>query len=297
MRFVTLIEHQTPGVRVLVALVALTLLGTLDYFTGQGLSVSLLYSFLACVVAWFGSRRFSLLFAGLCAFSWWWANKDVHPYAGAWGDMWATASRLVSFLFVAIGSSALKTRQQADRQRIQALERAKALESEITRISEHEQRRIGQDLHDGICQTLAAIRCAASSLRDQMQLETLPQAGLVGEIADMLRDAIMETCSLVRGIFPVQMEAAGLPAVLDELAETTARLHGLEVSFEAKGGVQVPDPEAAMHLYRIAQEALGNAVRHSKARRISIRLAQEEGMLTLVVADDGGGMPPSLKKG
>ena len=289
MRIVTWIEQQSRRTQAVEALAALAVLGTVDYLTGQGLSVSLLYSFLIFVVAWFGDRKFAVVFAGLCAVSWWWANKDVQPYGGGWGYAWASVSRLVQFTFVAIGTSALKTKQDSDRQRIQALERAKDLESEITRISEHEQRRIGQDLHDGICQVLAAIRCQASSVRDDLQAKGLPEAAASAEIADMLGDVLIEIRNLARGIFPVQMEAAGLAAVLDELVETTQRLHRLPVSFKTEGDVNVSKPEVAMHLYRIAQEAVGNAVKHGGARHVSVKISQKGTGLTLTVADDGTG--------
>jgi len=289
MRVVTFIEKQSRRTQAVEALVVLALLGTLDYSTGQGLSVSLLYSILVFVVAWFGKRRFALVFATLCAASWWWANKDVHPYGGRWGYAWATTSRLVSFVFVAVGSSALKSKQESDRQRILALERAKDLEREITRISEHEQRRIGQDLHDGVCQVLAAIRCSVSSVRDDLRARSAPEAEVTGEIAEMLRDAIVEIRHLARGIFPVQMESAGLQAVLDDLVETTRRLHRVEASFETGGDVRIGDPEVAMHLYRIAQEALSNAVKHGGTARIVVAIRQMGDLIRLSVADNGGG--------
>ncbi len=290
MRVVTFIEQQPRLAQAAGALVALGLLGALDYFTGPGLSVSLFYSMLVFVVAWFGERRFGVVFAALCAASWCWANKDVHPYGGPWGYAWATVSRLGCFVLVAIGSSAVKTKQETDRQRIEALERAKALESEIARISEHEQRRIGQDLHDGVCQMMAAIRCAASSLRDDLRLKNLPEAEASAEIADLLGDAVIEIRQLARGIFPVQMEAAGLAVVLDELVDSIRRLQRADVSFEMRGDVAVPSPEVAMHLYRIAQEGLNNALKHARAKRIVVGLKEAGQVLTLTVADNGGGM-------
>ena len=289
MRIVTFIERQMKRTQAVEALVALALLGLLDYSTGQWLSVLFLYSFLIFAVAWFGDRKFALGFAALCAATWWWANKDAHPYGGGWAYAWAAASRMASFVFVVFGSSALKTRRESDRQRILALERAKDLEREITRISEHEQRRIGQDLHDGVCQVLAAIRCSVSSVRDDLQARSAPEAEVTGEIAEMLRDAIVEIRHLARGIFPVQMESAGLQAVLDELVETTRRLHRVEISFETGGDVRIGNPEVAMHLYRIAQEALSNAVKHGGTGRIVVAIRQMDDMLQLSIADNGGG--------
>ncbi len=137
----------------------------------------------------------------------------------------------------------------------------KDLEGEIARISEHEQRRIGQDLHDGICQVLAAIRCGTCSIRDDLHSKGLPEATATSEAASMLGEAIVEVRNLARGIFP----------------------------FETEGEVKVSPPEVAMHLYRIAEEALSNAVKHGRARRIVVKISHIEPMLTLTVTDDGRG--------
>ncbi len=289
MPFVTSLEQQPKWLLVLEALLLLVLVGVFDWVTGREQSVSLLYVFVVLLVAWHGDRRLALFFALLCAASWYWANRDVHPFGPGWGYAWAVASRLITFVVIALGGSTLKAKHESDRQRILALERANDLEGEIARISEHEQRRIGQDLHDGICQVLAAIRCAASSAREDLQAKGLPEAASVGEVSDMLGDAIVEVRNLARGIFPVQMEAAGLTAVLDELCEATQRLHRITVSFETEGAVKVSPPEVAMHLYRIAQEALSNAVKHGGARHIRVKISGTDHLLTLSVADDGRG--------
>ncbi|MDB6140915.1 MAG: hypothetical protein JWO94_3987 [Verrucomicrobiaceae bacterium] len=289
MRFVTFIEKQPRWLLAAEALVLLVMVGMFDYATGRELSVSLLYVILVLGVAWQGGRNLALVFAFLSAVSWWWANKEVHPYGGSWGYAWATVSRLATFVFIAVGGSAVKAKQESDRQRIKALERAKDLEREIARISEHERRRIGQDLHDGICQVLAAIRCAASSVRDDLLARQQPEAATTGEVADMLGNAIIEVRNLARGIFPIQMESAGLASVLDELCETTRRLHRVQIVFETDAEVKSLPAEVAMHLYRIAQEALSNAVKHGGARHVAVTLGRDDGGLCLTVADDGPG--------
>lgn len=289
MPFVTFIDQQPKWLLTLEAFVLLVMVGIFDYATGREQSVLLLYAVIVLIVTWHGDRRLALVFAFLSSFSWWLANKEVHPFGGSLGYAWATLSRLVTFVFIAVGGSTLKAKHESDRQRIIALERTKDLEREITRISEHEQRRIGQDLHDGICQVLAAIRCATCSIRDDLQAGGRPEAEATAEVANMLGNAIIEVRNLARGIFPVQMEAAGLPAVLDELCEATQRLHRIKVSFEMQGEVKVSPPEVAMHLYRIAQEALSNAVKHGHARNIAVKICKTDSLLALTIADDGQG--------
>ena len=276
------------------ALLVLVAIGALDYVTGWELSVSLLYALTILFVAWYGSRHLAIVFALLSAAIWWWANKDVQPYVTKWGYAWATTSRLAYFVFVAIGGATLRAQQESNRARIEALERARELEHEITRISEREQRRIGQDLHDGICQELAAIRCALSSVRDDLRARAQPEAEATDEVVGLLKNAIVETRNLARGIFPVQMEESGLPAVLGELVSNIRIRQNIEIGFSLHGDVRISDPEVAMNLYRIAQEALSNAVQHSKAEKINVTLGAENDCATLVVSDDGVGLPDPL---
>lgn len=269
----------------------LLLIGALDYFTGSELSVSLLYALTVLSVAWFVSRRAAMAFALMSTLIWWWANRISTPYTSQWGYAWATLARFAYFLLAALGGSALRSREEFNRQRIEALERAVALEHEVTRISEHEQRKIGQDLHDGICQELAAIAFALSSVRDDLAVRDHNETARLDEVLDMLRDAISETRNLARGIFPAQLEEIGLAAMLDELVCSMRRLQGIDATFEMQGEVQISDPEVATHLYRIAQEALGNAVKHGGAPRVWVSLTRRDDMITLEVADEGGGLP------
>ena len=284
-------KRQPKGLIALEALLILILIGALDYSTGWELSVSLLYASNILLVAWHVSRSLGLAFAVVSATVWCWANGEVHPYVTHWGYAWATTSRLAYFVFVAIGGATLKARRASDRARIEALERARDLEREIARISEHEQRRIGQDLHDGVCQMLAAIQCALSSVRDDLNAKKLPEAAATDEVVGMLKGAIKETRDLARNLFPIQMAEAGLPAMLDEMAARSKRSYQIQASFETQGDVRTNDPEVAMHLYRIAQEALNNAVKHGGAKKVVVALRVEDHMLKLTISDDGTGLP------
>ncbi len=163
------------------------------------------------------------------------------------------------------------------------------LEREILQISEREQQRIGQDLHDDLCQFLAAIRYASSSLRDDLKRRALPEAEAAREITDLLKDAISRTRGLARGIFPVQLESQGLVSALHELAANTSRLYGIACSFEYEPPLALDDSATATHLYRIAQEALANALKHGRARRITLCLRPEGAWAVLTIRDDGTG--------
>jgi signal transduction histidine kinase len=103
-------------------------------------------------------------------------------------------------------------------------------------------------------------------------------------------EAVTLTRKLARGLFPVQTDGVGLAIALEELARTTTSLTGISVSFHESGEFQPADPETVMHLHRIAQEALNNAVKHGGAGKVSMILDKSEDVWRLTVADDGKGM-------
>ncbi len=167
------------------------------------------------------------------------------------------------------------------------------LEAQVLQISEREQQRIGQDLHDDLCQFLAAIQYAASSLRSDLRRRSLPEAEEASEIADLLKDAVMRTRGMARRIFPVQLERIGLTSALHELASSMSRLAGVHCTFEYEPPLYINNNEVATHLYRIAQEALANAIKHGQAKEVVIRLESRNPWLTLSVIDNGKGIPPN----
>src|SRR5262249_33020592 len=138
-------------------------------------------------------------------------------------------NRLVSFSFVATSGIALRRQREVFHSHLQAIQQNRELEHEIVRVSEREQRRIGQDLHDSICQNLAAIDCATGLLKGKLEGKAPDEARTAGEIQDLLRKTLIETRSLARGIFPVQVEQEGLAVAIEELVGTANRLRGAAV--------------------------------------------------------------------
>jgi PAS domain S-box-containing protein len=166
----------------------------------------------------------------------------------------------------------------------------KRLEREILEISDQERRRIGQDLHDGLCQQLAGIELMSQVLHQKLG-EKSKEAVRAGEIAGHVRDAISQTRSLARGLAPVTLESEGLPSALRELATSTQKMFGVNCRIECSESVPALATSTATHLYRIAQEAVSNAIKHGKATRVDISLKQTGERLNLSVADNGTGMP------
>lgn len=263
----------------------------LDYISGWEVSLFVFYALPILLAVWYGDFPTGIIIAGLSMVAWWWANEEGNPYETKGGYLWAAGSRFFYFVFVAIGGFALKKQRETDRARIAALEHARALERDIVDVSEHEQRRIGQDLHDGLCQVLAGIGCAVTMLKDDLMAKELAEAATAEEIEGYIRDAAAEARDLARGIFPVLKDAVGLEIALEELASVAQKLYHRKVTFSCSKEIHVSDPDAAMHLYRITQEALSNALKHAKAKEVRINLCELDSHILLSVEDDGLGIP------
>jgi PAS domain S-box-containing protein len=167
----------------------------------------------------------------------------------------------------------------------------KRLEHEVIEISGREQRRIGQDLHDGICQHLAGTELMSQVLERNLSRQHRAEARQAAQIAAHVREAISQTRMLARGLSPVELESNGLMSALQELASNTSKLFGVPCHFRCETPVLIQDNNAATHLYRVAQEAINNALKHGKAGSISISLSVADANATLAIEDDGVGFP------
>jgi PAS domain S-box-containing protein len=172
----------------------------------------------------------------------------------------------------------------------------KRLEREVLEVGEREQRRIGQDLHDDLCQRLAGIQLMGDVLQRDLLTKAKPEAEQAAMIAVRIRDAIARTRMLARGLSPVALDSHGLMAALQELAENSGKLFQISCEFRLDGCVAVDDNAVATHLYRIAQEAVTNAVKHGRAKEVVIRLAESEDKCILTITDDGLGLPETPAK-
>lgn len=171
----------------------------------------------------------------------------------------------------------------------------KRLEKEILEISDLEQRRIGQGLHDGLCQHLAGIELMSEVLARNLKKQAIPAATQATKITEHLREAIAETRRLARGLSPVSLETNGLMSALQELVAAVEKLFSIECRFQCGEPVLVQDNSAATHVYRIAQEAINNAIRHGKAKSVIVTLTRQQDEARLIVTDNGVGLPKKLK--
>ncbi|WP_050785966.1 PAS domain S-box protein [Pedosphaera parvula] len=167
----------------------------------------------------------------------------------------------------------------------------KRLEREILEISNREQRRIGHDLHDGVCQQLAGIAFMTSTLAEKLQEKGEAESAQVERISGLLNTAINQTRSVARGLFPVRLEENGLVSALEELAANAGDLFKISCRFVSEEPPVSVDNGIALHLYYIAQEAVTNAAKHAKAQNVFITLEPVKGgRYELTVKDDGVGL-------
>ena len=166
----------------------------------------------------------------------------------------------------------------------------KHLEKTILEISAREQRRIGQDLHDGLGQHLTGIAFMSKVQEQRLAEKGWPEAGEAAKIVNLVNDAIHKTRELARGLLPVLSDEQGLMSALQQWAGEVEDLFGVRCRFQCFTPVLIHDDTVATHLYYIAREAVNNAIKHGNARQIVIRLAADEHQGALTIQDDGCGI-------
>lgn len=163
----------------------------------------------------------------------------------------------------------------------------KRLEKEILEVAERENIRIGQDLHDGLCQHLAGVAFMSSLLSRSLAEKDGNEAKQAGDITRLLTDALNQARAVARGLYPVNMLDNGLMAALKALAATVSDVFRISCEFVCRTPVLLHDNSVAIHLYRIAQEAITNAIKHAEARHVRVELARNSSHINLAITNDG----------
>jgi signal transduction histidine kinase len=153
-----------------------------------------------------------------------------------------------------------------------------------------ESRRIGQELHDGLGQVLTGLSLIAGNLQEKLREQGNSEAEMAVRLTDGLKQALEQVRGLARGLVPVAADKQGLMSALTALAQRVSGVQGIVCTFTCVQPVPIDDNTLATHLYRIAQEAVTNAMRHGHARHIDIELAPIDGTTCLHVRDDGIGV-------
>jgi signal transduction histidine kinase len=180
--------------------------------------------------------------------------------------------------------------EAANRDLLADISARKALEREVLGIAAEEQRRIGQELHDGMGQELTGLGLMAQGLVEALADKSLPEVKTAIWIADGLGRALGQVRWLSKGLIPAEVDGRRLRAVLAELTTRTGELNGTSCAFQCDEPFEVLDNPTATHLARIAQEAITNALKHGHARQIVVSLESRGSSLALKILDDGVGI-------
>jgi signal transduction histidine kinase len=278
-------------------------IGVFDYMTGTRISLSAFYLIPVTIATWFVGSRFGLFVAAACVLVWVCGNviNKGDAFSTPFLVLWNGSVQLASYVVVVIAVNSIRNLQRSLERRV--AERAAALTKEIAErerlqrqllvISEREQRRIGQDLHDGLCQHLAGSALAGQVLHEKLAKQGIPEAADAQHIVELIEEGVLLSRRSAKGLHPVELDAAGLMLALEEFAATTARLFNISCRFECDSPVLVHDAAAAEHMFRIVQETVRNAINHGRATQITIKLETLDDGQELRIEDDGTGMPNS----
>jgi two-component system CheB/CheR fusion protein len=170
------------------------------------------------------------------------------------------------------------------------------LQAELLQIGERERQRIGHDLHDGLGQQLHGLSYLAELLEKSLREDASPHAAQIHRLNRYLSEALELTRGIAHGLQPVKAVPEGLMLALRELAGRTRRVYRVDCRFTCRKPVPIHRQSAATHLYRIAQEAVNNAIKHGKSTRIRIMLAATPQQIILGIRDNGGGIRDRAKR-
>jgi len=209
-------------------------------------------------------------------------------------DTPAQVFRVGLFLVESAFVSVICARLRLARERVEAgAAENRELERRILEIDDEEQRRIGHDLHDGLGQQLTGLAMMSKRLENRLSSANSPETSEAAKVSELAKNAVELAHDLCRTLSPPALESAGLAEALRELAANAESIFRIECTVDEPGGIKPPPVGTGVHLYRIAQEAISNAVRHGKARHVEVRLRSTGGELLMQIADDGSGIDPT----
>src|SRR5256886_8371727 len=272
------------------------IVGYIDYLTGYERPLLLFYLVPISLATWFGSLQIGLGMAVVSVAASMLSDLAAGiPTLGFWNAGMAFASYA---LFAGVLGKLRTLIGELDRrvqERTAALQREVAerrrLDQEIAQVADRERRRLGQDLHDRLGQHLTGTALAAQVLKEKLAARCDPETSDAEKLVRCLEEGIDFTRNLARGFFSPELKAEGLVVALQNLVETVSEQSGISCALSGEELIPIHDSTVANQLYRIAQEAVTNSVKHAVANHIDIRLAMNGSELHLSIVDDGVGFP------
>lgn len=168
------------------------------------------------------------------------------------------------------------------------------LQHEVAEIPERKQHQLGRELHDGLGQQLTGLGLLATSLVKRLADVAPREQEMARQLAAGLDQALADVRALSHGLMPVPMDARGLVSALEALAKRVSKQSGIQIELLHENPILISDNATATHVFRIVQEAINNAIKHSNASRITLILEADEHEAVIEVRDDGHGLPEDL---
>jgi len=293
------LEGMSPAAVWVLAAALIAGIGIFSYHTGRQLSGSLLYLIPVLLVSHVAGFRSGMVAALLAAAIWFTADLTAgafngHTFTPYWNLLMRFGTFMVAVILVAATRSLNSQLEERVKERTAALEAQmlenRELEKSILDISDREQVRIGQDLHDSLCQQLVSVAFSANMLQERLEKDGIAANRDASRIADMIDESINQARKLARGLYPVRLETEGLELAVRELAATMSRRFQVSCSVECPSPIPPCSPAIGIHFYRIAQEAVVNSAKHAKAHNVVLSLCATAGLMKLTIEDDGEGI-------
>ena len=284
--------------------------GFVDYLTGYETFCFIFYLLAVFLAVWFVGGSFGGLISALSVTAWISTNIAAgERYSSYFVPVWNAIIMFVFYLVVVVLLARLQTMHKALEERVRQrtarltkeIQERTRLQKELLETSERVQRRIGYDLHDGLGQHLTGTALAGQFLGQKLANRSLPEAAEADHLVELIQQAIELTRTLARSLHPIEIQTGRLADNFQELAANTSGRFKVSCQFECHPAAPllpaVNDINVATHLYRIAQEAITNAVQHGKARHINLRLDSTANEIVLTIIDDGIGLPENARNG
>ncbi|MHC1766879.1 MAG: ATP-binding protein [Verrucomicrobiia bacterium] len=297
-------QHHGPVWRPLLgALFAVAAIGLTDWAITSELSVSLLYLVPVGLSAWLGGRLTGVFIASTAAVAWFlaeWMGGSQHFSLS--GLLWQSGSRLGFYFVTALLVSRIRTLtlglEALVKERTSALEaevrRRKEVEQEAAEITEREQERIAQELHDGLAAYLAGVAFRIKTVAENLHRRGIPEAAETGDLVDRVNEASGQVRSLAHLLAPVQAGDGGLAVALSRLGAEAETVYGITCTVDTAASLPNLTSDQTSQLYRVAQECVRNAVQHSRGELVQITCGSvQAGRLRLSVSCDGKAWDPS----
>ncbi|HEX7631341.1 MAG TPA: sensor histidine kinase [Lacunisphaera sp.] len=286
--------------------VLVALIGLADFWLGTSFSLEFFYLVPVALAVVARGRGFGVAVALASVFIWVGGDLAAGAQFSSWlVPAWNGAITLATYLvLIWLLGRLLDMKHELERrveQRTRALAEEIAererLERSILEISERERRNIGHDLHDGLGQHLTGTAITAQVLADTLAERHAAEADHARKIVTLVTSAIGQTRTMAKGLLLADIVPEGLPAALDELCADVSTQHRVSCRFRDESAQARLPSGAANHLFRIAQEAIRNGIRHGAANQLEVRLLLQNDRLVLSIRDNGSGLLPAGQRG